>query len=121
MAHWIIIPDVPPSLNVWQRMHWRKRGRLTRRFGDLLVACGARDVPEATGQKRKVSIIEYRKRMLDKDNLYGGVKPLVDAIKRLGLVVDDNEAWCELVVEQARALGVPQTVIKVEEWTCRTS
>lgn len=52
----------------------------------------------ATRRRRLTLIRIYARgqRALDRDNLAGGMKPLVDAIVREKLVVDDTAAWLEL-------------------------
>jgi len=55
-------------------------------------------IAAATGRRRLTLTRIYagRQRELDRDNLAGGAKPLVDAIVREGLLVDDTGAWLEL-------------------------
>lgn len=53
----------------------------------------------------KVSIHTLRSKLLDRDNLFGGIKPCLDAIKNLGFIVDDREEFCLLDVTQERNPG----------------
>jgi len=61
-------------------------------------------ITAATGRRRMTltRIYAARQRELDEDNLKGGTKSLVDAIKREGLLVDDTRAWLELHHAQER-------------------
>lgn len=43
--------------------------------------------------KMQVVITRFGSRMLDRDNLIGGCKPLLDEMKSAGLIVDDREEW----------------------------
>jgi hypothetical protein len=67
--------------------------------------------------KRRVTITRHyagRCQLIDKDNL--GVKPLVDALVREGVVHDDAPAWLELHVLQVRGVR-NETIVEVEELT----
>ena len=50
----------------------------------------------------KVSIISYRRRLLDIDNLYGGVKWFVDALRYEGVIQDDDPESIALTVSQVK-------------------
>ena len=50
----------------------------------------------------------HRSRFQDKDNMYGSVKPLVDAVKKLGWIVDDDPAHLDLKVEEIKSKRVDQ-------------
>ena len=45
----------------------------------------------------------YRKRALDKDNLYGACKPLIDAIRGYKIIPDDTPKHIDLYVEQEKS------------------
>ena len=64
--------------------------------------------------KRECKITSYRKRLLDKDNLYGGVKPLVDVLVKFELLKDDNPDICDLKVGQMKSKH-PKTVIELRD------
>ena len=53
-----------------------------------------------TGQKFRLGIISYRKRLLDKDNLYGAHKVLIDALCDEGFIWDDDPGRLVLTVTQ---------------------
>lgn len=62
----------------------------------------------------RVTITSYRRRLLDPDNLVHGCKPVLDAIKRLGLIRDDSPRWLDLEVKQEllAAGDLPHTEIR---------
>ena len=109
------IPSVTPSLNVWQRAHHRNRTKARTMFG---WECKAMLPPSwtypADGRVR-VAIVRCARRRMDTDNLYGGVKPLLDGLKDAGAIVDDDTRWIDLVVTQEVIQGLPETRI-VLEW-----
>jgi Holliday junction resolvase RusA-like endonuclease len=69
------------------------------------------------GSRRRVTITRRfagRCQELDRDNLVGGAKPLVDALALAGLVLDDDKAHIELHVLQERHER-NETLVVVEE------
>jgi hypothetical protein len=101
----IVLPMVTPSLNETQRMHWAKRRKLARAWAwDFTV--WMRVLDHATwiaAGRRRVAIERVGAKLLDKDNLVGGVKIPVDAMNRLGIIRDDSPEWLELEVTQRKA------------------
>lgn len=49
-----------------------------------------------------VRITSLRTRLLDKDNLYGGAKHLLDSIKKSGLIRDDSETEIDYEIKQVK-------------------
>jgi hypothetical protein len=98
-------------------MHWAARSKLSKQF-ETAIRLLARDIPRATG-KRCLTIERHSRGMLDKDGAYGGCKPLIDAVKRCGLIIDDNPKHCDLEVVQVKlAKGEqPHTVIILADLT----
>ncbi len=62
---------------------------------------------------RIISERQGKKWALDADNLYASVKPVLDSIRNLGLIVDDSTEWIDLKVEQYKG-STPQTCIVIE-------
>lgn len=57
-------------------------------------------------EKRRVTITRLysgRQQERDHDNLVGGMKPLVDALERAGIVVSDAKRWAEIHYLQERS------------------
>lgn len=91
------IPVASPLLNEWQRMHWQKRRRTCIEM--------AWQVRAAIGQWNRepiqsccIYIERYSTHTPDWDGLYGGLKPLLDALVKntprnphgLGIIEDDS-------------------------------
>jgi hypothetical protein len=67
---------------------------------------------------RRVEIVRYvasRGHLMDKDNAYGGCKPLLDCLTALGVLIDDDLTHLDLVVRQE--IGTPRVEITVKEIT----
>ena len=113
----IVIPCAMPSLNQQLRMHHYARMRLKKEcvkaVGDALKVSGYLVMEMIRPSRRKVTIISYRKRLLDEDNNVGSTKPLLDAVKDMGLIWDDSPKFCELVTRQEKA-GEVKTEIQIE-------
>lgn len=110
----LILPDYwPPSLNHTQMAHWSANRKHKKRALELLhiYALASGGIPKFTGP----CIVELkrlycgRRKALDKDNLWGSTKPLVDAMRArqertkqggLGIIEDDDDENVTLSVVQ---------------------
>lgn len=116
MPYLISFPRVTPSNNKLIRMHYRKRKVLRETFGKELMAAEDWRIPEVKQeQRRKVKIISFREKLLDKDNFYGGLKPLLDALIDRRKIYDDSPKYLELESEQRILIGqeTPRTDILI--------
>lgn len=134
----LLVDYLPPSLNVTRREHWSEvRKHKQRAIERLFIACANSGGKPCFVGPVKVSIGRLwgkGQRALDHDNLFGGVKPLIDAMRRpkkagkggqggLGIIEDDAPHMLDLDVWQEKntgeqfedlASGVPATVVQVE-------
>jgi len=106
-----------PSLNRWQRLHWRARQRARVEWIWLVrEQVALRRWEPCTDCRTAVSITRYSpgnavtSRLLDRDNLWGGVKVLVDALVVCELIPDDDDDAIVLTVGQARSGTAATTV-----------
>ena len=101
MSYTITIPDVPPSLNKTTRQNGFANWRLKNKWVQLVRSQIVPFDRVAVGRVHcKVTL--HHSRMYDKDNAYGAVKPLIDALRHWKLVYNDTKEWLELKVEQAK-------------------
>lgn len=93
----ITIPTVPLTLNRLLRTHWSERRNQGNRWMRLLLEANCPLVPFQCRreQKARVTVRVYRKKLQDEDNFRGSLKPIFDAMKKLGLIVDDSRQWLE--------------------------
>lgn len=113
--------DVPSSLNKVLRQHWSARQKEKLLWMSVL-RCKVpprerRKLQDAAkAQKRvKMTITLHNARQFDRDNAYGAVKVVVDAIKAAGLIYDDRPAYLDLEVQQVKCKRVEKrTVIEME-------
>lgn len=108
----LTIPMKIESLNKVLRWHWATRGRVKRQWKDYLTIVGHRKVDGHTPFHR-IEILSRRKKLVDEDNL--SPKILIDAIKELGWIVDDNPNEITTKVEQEKCKAADEcTVIGLE-------
>lgn len=93
----LTMAEPTPTLNQWQRMHWARRKRVIERFAWLISVANKNEF--APMKKCTLTIDRYMPGTSpDWDNLYGGVKPLIDCLVvcskshpyGLGYIADDN-------------------------------
>lgn len=109
------------SQNEQRRAHWSRQRRerdawLTLLHIALVNLCGRLTMPRP--EKRcAVTITSHRNRLvLDKGNLVGGAKELVDAMVMCGLMRDDSDEWAEFTYLQATCpKGQDFTVVRVSQ------
>jgi Holliday junction resolvase RusA-like endonuclease len=111
------IPRELKSPNTWNGRHWRYKHRETQEWEQfiwvtlakqarsssvlaVLTVMNALPPKRVCSEKRKVTVTRLvpsaRNFIRDDDNLRFSVKPLLDALKRLGLIRDDNRKWIDL-------------------------
>ncbi len=106
------IAEPIPSLNVTNKEHWSAKMVRRKKYENqiilqLLQHYGYKQRQAAQERvKRTVTIHSQRARLLDVDNLYGGGKSLLDAIRKCHLIVDDNDTWLTSL-EYTQSTGRP--------------
>lgn len=105
---------LPPSLNTYLTMHWRKRQELKTTWEELIRTEWVRmRRPKFTGPVELYYWLEfdtYRHR--DFDNYVGGTKPLTDALKGT-FIVDDSAKHVRSVTVHFVQGNVKQTGIEI--------
>jgi Holliday junction resolvase RusA-like endonuclease len=97
----ITIPYAPLSVSKLNK-HWSYRDKERKTWEWLLqnaLKTGDRiylRARKAQLGKVRVSVCVSHARFFDHDNLYGCLKPICDALKQLGYIVDDRPQFFEL-------------------------
>jgi hypothetical protein len=69
---------------------------------------------ETAGRGRiRVSIVSYRKRLCDADNLAGGAKILLDSLVQKSIIPDDSPEYIDYQIEQYKTGAKPHTVVRI--------
>lgn len=100
-------------------MRWRYTRHRDTAVNAVNVMRMALRIPLAPGKRlvRITRILGPRQRAFDWDNCAASCKALIDALKLVGLIRDDNDRWLEISVEQddtQRANG-PAVAVVLEE------
>lgn len=93
-------------------MHWAKRRRYNKSWLSR-VRLFARKPPATWDRKRRVvvAIVLFCTRRYDRDNAYGSVKPILDALRHLGWIENDSERWIDLDVS-SQLVGRRKSIAK---------
>lgn len=95
------LPESTPTNNALLRQHWTKYRQIRKHWSMLvMMAKSHARIHLRTTQPVSVTIIRYGKQPLDPDNLVGGCKVLIDALKDHGLIADDSPQYLTLAVSQ---------------------
>lgn len=107
-----VLPEPTPSNNQLLRMHWAVVKKNRARYRKIIEA-QIHTMPPF--EKCGALVTRYGGKLLDYDNLYGGVKTLLDAITDAGIWLDDNPTvLVDFKVEQIKTKKSDQrTEIKI--------
>ncbi len=96
---------------------WRYRQVRDEWFCDVANIAGINAVTRASSLRRVTLTRCYGKgqRAFDRDNLATGCKPIVDAMVRSGLLVDDNPRHAEIHYKQIKNNGRVGLLVVIEE------
>lgn len=124
IAFRLAVPTI--LLNEWQRMHYHARARYSRALA-WQVAAALTERPAQPFEQAHLVIRRHSVRAPDVDGIYGGAKPLIDALlvpskthpHGLGLIVDDSADRLTLEVHHVQALSraTQCTVVEIREAT----
>ncbi len=114
-----VIPRVPTSLNKMLRIHYRTRMLEQRVWDDevfVAVPVQARANWRAlSGESKPIPMqveinVVWAKRRLDPDGLVGSLKPILDAMRKSGLIYNDSPKWLTLAPPRRTWLARPAGV-----------
>jgi len=98
----IELPLVTMSNNELIGMHFGTRRKIKDCYLWTLIAAGANDPKYKAefGERRRVTVISYRRQLCDPDNFMGGLKILLDSLIEMDLICDDSPKYLELIALQ---------------------
>lgn len=120
MSWSLTLPMIPDSMNVRERRHFRARSKeleqITTAIGTLASEQG---IPHARGRRAVTVTIHKGKRSRvtdDPANRDSRAKSLLDAMVKLGLLVDDSDKWLDWGhVHEGERLDEKCTVIELRD------
>jgi len=115
----ITIPVIVSSVNETNKLHWGARDRLKKQYRahiegaihDMGMTINKLKRPK----KRRVLIYSFRKREMDRDNIWASHKQLLDAIKDLGLIWDDSEKYIDLTILQLKHPEIKTEIFIIDD------
>jgi hypothetical protein len=124
--NWPVIIEVPratPSANQLRRKYRNSFAyKRLQETWQTEIACKIRPAHRAVIErfvvkekpKMRVVIQLIKPRLYDHDNFVGGCKPIIDSLRKLGLIHNDSPHWLDLQVEQIqRSRMRPVTRIEI--------
>lgn len=88
----LIVPELHPSLNEWTHWHWSRRHELLDTWTQAVkILARHQKCPKLSRARCQVVYYFEKPARRDQDN-YGSPKLLIDAMRKGGLLVDDNVA-----------------------------
>lgn len=112
----LVIPGrLPPSFNqlIAKSLSWKKHERNKLQF---LLEKTCRPTPRTVDAKRSVRIDLFKRAQLDdRANLDGRSKCILDAMKQLAMIVDDNDTWLGWARVHQRKHDSDATVVLMSE------
>jgi len=86
MKQTIVIDELTPSLNKWQRMHWAKRAEIKEQWQWLIKA----EKPKKHDGSVAITYTRVSTQPMDLDNAAASFKAIGDALVKCGVVEDDS-------------------------------
>jgi hypothetical protein len=124
--NWPIIIEIPRSIPSANQLRRKYRNSFAykqlQETWQTEIACKIRPALRAQIErfvlkekpKMRVLIQLTKPRLYDLDNFVGGCKPIIDSLRRLGLIHNDSPHWLDLQVEQIqRSRMRPVTRIEI--------
>ena len=104
------------SRNAIDKMHWAEKGRLKGQYRILIRNQMRLNKIKATEDKCVIKIECYVKRLMDTDNMWGGLKQFIDALCTENFIYDDSTTWLNL--QEIRQIKAKESKIVVERVVC---
>ena len=100
------------SRNKIDKMHWALKSKLKNEYRILIGNQMRVNKIKKTNNKCKITIECHLKRLYDVDNLWGGLKNLLDACCAENLIWDDSPNW--LVIDAVKQIKSKEEKIIVK-------
>ena len=107
----LVIPDIPPSLNKWSRMHWAKAAEIKKRWEADIYYSAFSQRPKVPYRYAKVIITYYFKDHRHRDIVDNySPKFLMDGLVKAKILEDDRTEY----------VGVPELIMAYDRENSRT-
>ena len=107
----ITIPDIPPSLNKWSRMHWSKAAEIKRKWEADVYYLAYSQRPKEPFKYAKITITYYFKDKRRRDIVDNySPKFLMDGLVKAKILLDDRTEY----------VGIPELIMAYDKKNSRT-
>jgi Holliday junction resolvase RusA-like endonuclease len=89
--------ELPPSLNIFMRMHYRERASVFKRIENNCKKLILGKAPATPLTSYQITFVRHTIRPLDIDNLVASFKPVLDSLVRSGVIEDDKWEMSEFI------------------------
>ena len=108
------VSTMPLTLNQVMGKHWRSRYHNFEKIKDEIGASIKNSLPDSPITNASVYIWRYSSGKLDRDNAYFTAKPILDALVREGVIIDDGPSILKrLNIHQVKIKRTEQKHLKV--------
>ena len=104
------------SRNHIDKLHWAEKGKLKGQYRILIRNQMRLNKVKETDKKCNIKITCYVKRLMDTDNMWGGLKQFIDALSTENFIYDDSPNW--LNIQEVRQIKAKESKIVVERKVC---
>lgn len=86
------LDGLPPTLNRLNSMHYMAKARLNRDLRDAVMWEVGSHIPKKPLKRAKIKITRYSSTEPDGDNMTGGYKPIIDALRKCRVIENDKQS-----------------------------
>ena len=104
------------SRNHIDKLHWAEKGKLKGQYRILIRNQMRLNKVKETDKKCNIKITCYVKRLMDTDNMWGGLKQFIDALSTENFIYDDSPNW--LNIQEVRQIKAKESKIVVVRKVC---
>lgn len=114
MKQTIVVNELTPSLNKWQRLHWAQRSKIKEQWQWLIKA----EQPKKHDGSVVITYTRVSTQPMDLDGVGGSFKAIGDALTKCGVIEDDNPkivTELKLRWEKSNTLDNQESIIEIED------
>ena len=114
MKQTIVVNELTPSLNKWQRMHWGKRKKIKEQWQWLIKS----EKPKKHGGSVDITYTRVSTQPMDLDNVGGSFKAIGDALVKADIIEDDNPKIVQTLTvhwEKAESMDDQKSIIEIHD------
>lgn len=108
------IEVLPKTPNALLGSHWTVRSKHAKKWDRLVWAKCWHVKPAKPLSRAKITLIRFSSVAPDYDGLVGSFKPVIDALVKNGVLIDDNQAVIGVPLYKFHSIGPKKGKIQIE-------